>query len=117
MSFSYNYYCSKCGHSESLPTKAEWRATKNEHKRGGCSWRYTPDKDGFLMVRPQLANEARMGKDMLLANELALEIENTKEDSTDEPVESEIEDNEKCEGPLTITNAKEEDLAKYHSDG
>jgi len=62
---NYNFYCSKCGHNKSLPTKSDWLLEKKEHKRRGCELVAVPNKEGILLVRPQFAAEAFEGMKIL----------------------------------------------------
>jgi hypothetical protein len=59
------YHCKKCGHHLECAKKEDWLAEKKEHKRRGCNLEFAPHKDGYILTRPQLAKEARKGKEMV----------------------------------------------------
>ncbi len=85
--YQYKFFCKKCGHYSEWPTKDEVRAEKKSHKKEGCKLEHTPHKNDFLLVRPSLAEAARIGKDMMLTHELSLEIQDSE--NTEECTDSE----------------------------
>lgn len=63
--YKYTYFCKKCCHTKECDTKQDWGLEKTDHKMRGCQLMTAPDKDREILTRPQLALEARKGKEMV----------------------------------------------------
>jgi len=63
--YKYKFHCKKCGFYTEASTKRDWAIEKQQHKKNGCRLEFAPHYDGFILTRPELALEARAGKDHL----------------------------------------------------
>lgn len=79
------FYCKKCNHNIECVTKEDCAAEKKEHKRRGCQLAQAPHLKGFILTRPQLAEEAKKGKRMV--EQRKLEEQNEENNSTGKPIE------------------------------
>ena len=86
--FKYSFHCKKCGFYKEFPTKQDCALEKKDHKRRGCNLMTAPHKDVGVLARPELALEARKGKEMVEAamhsGTISLEVEDEKNDPTSE---------------------------------
>lgn len=82
----YKFHCKKCGHYVEIPTKEDWKLEKTGHKKRGCELMTAPHKKVGVLARPELAMEARKGKEMVdqvvQAGTISLEDEDEDNDST-----------------------------------
>lgn len=90
MPYNYTFHCKKCGHYKELPTKEDWKLEKKDHKRRGCELMTAPHKKVGVLSRPELAMEARKGKEMVdqavASGSVSLGFEDEDDDSTNERI-------------------------------
>jgi hypothetical protein len=65
--------CKKCGHHRECIKKEDWLAEKKEHKRLGCNLQFAPHRGDYILTRPELAEEAKKGREITIAHQLSLE--------------------------------------------
>lgn len=98
MPHKYMYHCKKCGFNLECISKQEWAAAKRWHKTHGCQLEEAPHKHGTILTRPQLADEASEGRQMLIREmeKQAMQVIQTEE--------KDARDKETKEGETSIIN-------------
>ncbi len=78
------FYCNKCGAWKECSDKKEHLLEKKAHRDQGCDLTPAPHKGKEILTRPQLALEAKKGKEIAEAYQLSLGFEDEDKNIVDE---------------------------------